>query len=1572
MPRTTRHPLAADDSKEQAGACQSLYQRAALMLMVSTLLCLPGRAAQAQDSRQLQDVEHRAPPAPTLSQVFETDDGFTVWRKDINVQCSFSDHHYTLDITTDPAELSDISYTMTNYDVDYNDPQGCWGGPEVDLMYFNGQYVGYLEGANNSWSVNSWPLSATQLVSGANSIYIDTDAPETGCWCVGVGYIEVRAKAGFKVVAHTPLADDKNRDFRADKLDLTVTFSKEYDHATVTSDTVRLEYRSAAGAWQQVAGHFTQLEPKQLRLVPNSHLKDGIRYRVTVKGGPSGVKTPGGTAMPQDKVWYFHTVPDLSVTDAFDYGGGSVCAPSTAPCPGVELAIFQVARNAPMVPGGKPAVARLYLRWKRHTDVHPDDQVLETEIESSITVDGKTYVHTQPVRRPDHYTTVEREAAAHTINIYHTPLSDFGYSAAVAPRPQSNATPVTYTQGAKLGSTGQSPNIGFDHYFLQAGDWSSGVPSGSQVNGIDTMTAGSQLITETFPILGTMFTQKGMLEIDYKFSGSQTTSAICGTQQRVSCTRPDGTTSTVTELNCANIWLKTMLGGNAFVAATVPQSLCPNSAALTLNNQVVFHMSGNGANDGTIARQVGFIHGIPSLNDDSTGVEGFQVSTGTNRSFVESPTRAISLMHTQVQPQGTQWISNIDYSTLLESGSLFTAFQVPWAAAVEITGPYLIVSGFIDVGSGSVDLISPFLQERPNDVASATGMCRVELVDGIGVVLARDHVTPGNHVALRRGDGSLLETFSGDFGPQPFSVSLPWSAYARQLRVSCNGTLLFTQARGAHLPVVDFLDLPHGASLSGTRLLSWAGSDADGSSLAYQLQISSDEGASWGPLTPLMARTRYSLDTSRLPSGRSLLRVLVTDGFDTAWSSRAVNLVNPLKVTGVLPASDAMDVDLRAPVKALFVSDVKEGELTMSTFELLEGGSLPVNGKVSYHRSSRTATFTPTAPLKHGVTYVARLSPSLRDVQGNSLGLTYQWSFTTAADRTPPAVVRTSPSHGQMNVPLDALVQVKFNEAMSSSSLTGSSFELLDRDGRLVSGSVVTSSDQQSAIFIASAPLMPGMEYMARLSPSVSDAAGNALGRGFSWRFTAGATASKGLRIIGNYTDQALDMNGDGLFERLTVNVDVEVRTSASYNLNGRLLDPQGSLVAWESTSNLYLERGVHTLKLAFSSVPIRSNGVDGPYTLDALNFYDTRAPSISDTKYRAYRTSPYRAASFYSLLTLSKLPDQLLRWSTTREAAFNLRDYTTHGSQPVGSVAYKILFNTDPRVAVSIDSNGDVDIRPQAGVEAESDVMIEARDLLGNRVVSQFHVSVQRPRPSRLVAPEELQVPAQQSQQVDVRVQDQWGHLLTSEVTVRFESTQGQLSPASVTTSTGMASTTLTAGSQAGLAFVTSLLGELSALTRVQILAGERSLYPIAVHADAVHSARPGQALNLTQGLGAGSFGWLSWTGDLSESALARSLTPPGNSQSYVNPHDPSDRVLSEGDWVSGKPGVSNSRAVREALEALKLRRLTVPVWRDATGAGQGVKYLVTGFACIQLTHHKPGKQELLSAVLLGSSPCP
>lgn len=116
--------------------------------------------------------------------------------------------------------------------------------------------------------------------------------------------------------------------------------------------------------------------------------------------------------------------------------------------------------------------------------------------------------------------------------------------------------------------------------------------------------------------------------------------------------------------------------------------------------------------------------------------------------------------------------------------------------------------------------------------------------------------------------------------------------------------------------------------------------------------------------------------------------------------------------------------------------------------------------------------------------------------------------------------------------------------------------------------------------------------------------------------------------------------------------------------------------------------------------------------------------------------------------------------------------------------------------------------------------------------------------------------------------------------------------------------------------------------------------LHPIALCAATLEGIAPGTELpDILNGTDRGNFGWLSWEGSPSVPMLVDSLSRTALGSAYVNPHNPDDREFLLGDWVWGKLGVSNSKHVCRALDALASQDITVPIWDEASGSGQNVK---------------------------------
>ena len=161
--------------------------------------------------------------------------------------------------------------------------------------------------------------------------------------------------------------------------------------------------------------------------------------------------------------------------------------------------------------------------------------------------------------------------------------------------------------------------------------------------------------------------------------------------------------------------------------------------------------------------------------------------------------------------------------------------------------------------------------------------------------------------------------------------------------------------------------------------------------------------------------------------------------------------------------------------------------------------------------------------------------------------------------------------------------------------------------------------------------------------------------------------------------------------------------------------------------------------------------------------------------------------------------------------------------------------------------------------------------------------------------------------------------------------------------------------------------------VARVQLAAAIPScqLLPIATSSATIANAVVGKEVGdiLNSDL-PGQQGWVTWTGNVSESALAASLALPGNSATYVDPDDPADRAVSERDWVQAKPDVVSGRGVRTALDRLVGEEIVVLVWDATRGVGVNAAYRVAGFARFSVTRHRLAENRI-SARYRGPAEC-
>lgn len=86
-------------------------------------------------------------------------------------------------------------------------------------------------------------------------------------------------------------------------------------------------------------------------------------------------------------------------------------------------------------------------------------------------------------------------------------------------------------------------------------------------------------------------------------------------------------------------------------------------------------------------------------------------------------------------------------------------------------------------------------------------------------------------------------------------------------------------------------------------------------------------------------------------------------------------------------------------------------------------------------------------------------------------------------------------------------------------------------------------------------------------------------------------------KLTDSFADHGTDVNGDGLYDYLTVDVGVDVLTPGVYTLSGNLFDLGGKEIVW-SIDQVNLSAGSHKMQINFDGKTIQKSGVNGPYKL--------------------------------------------------------------------------------------------------------------------------------------------------------------------------------------------------------------------------------------------------------------------------------------------------------------------------------------------------------------------------------------
>jgi hypothetical protein len=276
-------------------------------------------------------------------------------------------------------------------------------------------------------------------------------------------------------------------------------------------------------------------------------------------------------------------------------------------------------------------------------------------------------------------------------------------------------------------------------------------------------------------------------------------------------------------------------------------------------------------------------------------------------------------------------------------------------------------------------------------------------------------------------------------------------------------------------------------------------------------------------------------------------------------------------------------VSVSTAVIANFSEAVNSATVTGTTFQLRGPGTNLVAASVT--TSGGQITLTPSAALAGSTLYTVTIvggSSGVEDLAGNTLASNYTSSFTTASvDNTPPTVTTVSPASGATGVTATANAVANFSEAINSSTVTGSTFQLRDAANNLVLGAISTSGSQIT--LDPSASLAGAATYTATIiggASGVKDLAGNALASSFTWSFTtatvdntpptvtsvsplSGATGvSAGTTVIANFSEAINSSTVTGTTYQLRNSANTLITATVSTSGSQITLTPSAPLTA--------------------------------------------------------------------------------------------------------------------------------------------------------------------------------------------------------------------------------------------------------------------------------------------------------------------------------------------------------------------------------------------------------------------------
>ncbi len=835
-------------------------------------------------------------------------------------------------------------------------------------------------------------------------------------------------RAPFRVASHQPRANKRNVDGTDPQI--TLSFNHRIEPNSLSPQTLTLAYRDAQGSLQEVPLRINRTGQRRVQISPKRGLKDGVRYRVTAKGGNQGLQSRAGESLASDYRWAFYTLVNLDRKETVPAVKAHLQGTS-----GVEPHVFQTARDAPLVPG-KNTLTRVYAKWRADQTVAEGWQVKRFLADVRVKGDQPLYPAKERVMltRPDQWTAAYRQRAANSVNFYGwRPRSGDGsaMTAEIEPADQCRDEPRIFeSESRDLSYTTLTKDLDIDYYIVRAGNWSgdaltSGKAQWALPAAQRIAAEGASYTTQNFPVWrtntryhGTLTAETGGLFTNqWPVSWSTDRWLVHQIKQKLKRFNPDA--DAVMLFFAGDI---SATGGKSYRERALVRDWLSKSPQPQLQTGLFgLFLDRNRANmiskaTVDVAHELGHI----LLDDErhlSRGdwlgdyantagqrIEGFRLSQwgqgGTNKSTTEGNghpkgTKVYPLMVAGQTPAAATFITNDNYERLIETIAEPPSRLTRRNARIRLASaddtvpeqrrPVWLVGGLVepDGNRARIDAVSPGRGSvtRPDNAASDA---RVQLRDDAGDVIA---AAP---VAIPRCGRT------GEAQACPFTVRLPRQDGVAAATLSRNGEVVAHHERTGSAPR---LTVAEPSTADGTVELAWDARDPDSDRLSFDVSYSRD-GSNYRPLALGLTAQQITIPAAELaPGSRPRLRLTASDGFNATQRTVGVGETAGLRVLATVPSEDGT-LAPHSDVRIVLNAPLDPASVTAETIRLLgpDGERVPIEGR--YKPSSQTIRIAPKEPLTTGRRYTGVVTDGVATANAVGLSQAHRWPFRVARART--------------------------------------------------------------------------------------------------------------------------------------------------------------------------------------------------------------------------------------------------------------------------------------------------------------------------------------------------------------------------------------------------------------------------------------------------------------------------------------------------------------------------------------------------------------------------------------------